>query len=194
VFGLFAVLMALAHGGAALMPPGGHSAMHYRVIFTIWAAVVLLTPALCFFALPDRDDDGAWWRLFWTFSYLAFLTHIYWTVIGTFHGDLNAIFHSQEGVATEADRVVEHPGPDFALVAVWGLDVVLAWTTGQDRRWRKIERLVVHILVFVMFVGATVLASKASVCVHALGIAMTVAVLACATIRGWAYVRSRRVA
>ena len=57
VFSLFLFLMALAHGvaelhawmdargGTGLL---GHSALHYRVIYTIWVSIFLLTPALCF--------------------------------------------------------------------------------------------------------------------------------------------------
>ncbi len=56
VFALFVVLMALAHGGAELRgwldarsAPAvpDHTVLYYRVIFTIWAAILLLTPALC---------------------------------------------------------------------------------------------------------------------------------------------------
>src|SRR6266542_3012240 len=114
VFALFVVLMALAHGGAELKamldaraPAGvrGHTVVYYRVIFTIWATIILLTPALCFHVFSRADAANTYWRAFWTFAFLAFLTHLYWTLVGTFQLNWTEIFHSQEGVATE-ERVV----------------------------------------------------------------------------------------
>src|SRR6266700_578371 len=83
VFALFVVLMALAHGGAELRgwldarsAPAvpDHTVLYYRVIFTIWAAILLLTPALCFHVFSRADAPNTYWRAFWTFAYLAFLT------------------------------------------------------------------------------------------------------------------------
>jgi hypothetical protein len=197
VFALFLALMGLAHGGAELMVPPdsrGEAAIetivHYRVIFTIWATVVLLTPALCFFIFSGSGAANTYWRLFWTFSFLAFLAHFYWTVVGTFHGDIYAIFHSKAGEAPP-DKVVEQPGPDFALSVWWGLDVLLAWFASQERKWIWLQRIAVHLLAFVMFVGATIVAEKAGVVVRGLGIVMTIAVLGSLVLRGWWYLRPR---
>jgi hypothetical protein len=190
VFVVFLVLMGLAHGGAELKvlldaraaAPGrlpAHTIVYYRVIFTIWVTIVLLTPALCFHIFSRSDGANSYWRAFWTFSYLALLTHLYWTVFGTFHGDAAAIFHSQEGVATDPERVVDHPGADFFLAAWWGLDVLLAWLVSDDRKWVRIQRGAVHLLAFVMFFGATVLAPKAGIVAHGLGIGMVLLVTGC---------------
>ncbi len=65
VFALFIFLMALAHGGAELKgwldahATAGtevHTVLYYRVVFSIWATIFLLTPALCFhvFSVADR--------------------------------------------------------------------------------------------------------------------------------------------
>ena len=190
VFALFVVLMAIAHGAAelkatmdarALSP--GHTVVYYRVVFTVWATILLLTPALCFHAFSRSDAPNSYWRAFWTFAYLAFLAHVYWTVVGTFHGDLHEIFHSQEGVATDPERVVQHPGADFFLTAWWGLDVVLAWLVSDNQTWVRVQRGAVHLLTFVMFFGAFVLAAKASPAAHGLGIGMALAVGACLVLR-----------
>src|ERR1700747_2460249 len=94
VAALFLLLMILAHGGAELKgwldshaAPGIpiHTVLYYRVIFTIWATVLLLTPALCFHVFSTADASNSFWRAFWTFSYLAFLTHLYWTLVATYH-------------------------------------------------------------------------------------------------------------
>ncbi len=190
VCALFVVLMVLAHAAAELQawldaraPGPGHSVVHYRVVFTIWATVVLLTPALCFHVFSRSDAPNSYWRAFWTFSYLALLAHLYWAVFGTFHGDMHAIFHSQEGVATDPEKVVDHPGPDFFLAAWWGLDVVLSWLVSDNLKWVRVQRGAVHVLAFVMFFGATVLAPKAGIVSHGLGILMALAVTGAVVLR-----------
>jgi hypothetical protein len=204
IFVLFLVLMGLVHYGAALTVPldsrgpgwpGVDTVLHNRVSYSIWATVVLLTPALCFFIFSGINASNSYWRLFWTFSFLAFMAHFYWTVVGTFHWDINAIFHSKAAdvPAPAPGTEVEHPGADFLLSVWWGLDVLLAWFVSQDHKWIWFQRVTVHLLAFVMFVGATVVAKKADVEVHVLGIVMTVAVLGSVVLRGWLYVRARRV-
>jgi len=187
VFALFVVLMALAHGGAELRgwldarsAPAvpDHTVLYYRVIFTIWAAILLLTPALCFHVFSRADAPNTYWRAFWTFAYLAFLTHLYWTIFATYHLNWFEIFHSQEGPGIDPERVVQHPGPDLFLAAWWGLDVLLAWLV-SDHKWVRVQRGAVHLLAFTMFFGAFTLASKASVAAHVLGIVMLLAVTAC---------------
>jgi hypothetical protein len=186
VFALFLVLMVFVHGGAELQVRLDvrplHNVVHYRVIFSIWAAIVLLMPALCFHIFSRSNAPNSYWRAFWTCSFLAYLVHFYWTVFGTFHGDLDAIFHSQEGVAADPDKVVDHPGPDFFLTAWWGLDVVLAWLV-PDRKWVRVQRGAVHLLTFVMFFGAAVLATKADMIVRFLGVVMAFTVLGCFMLR-----------
>ena len=187
VFALFLLLMALAHGGAALQArldahaaPGlpVHTLLYYRVIFTIWVTMFLLTPALCFHVFSRADAPNSYWRALWTFSYLAFLTHIYWTVFATFHLNWTEIFHSQAGVAVNPERVVEHPGPDLFLAGWWGLDVLLAWQV-SDHKWVRVQRGAVHLLAYTMFFAAFTLAAKASIVAHCLGIAMLLAVVGC---------------
>jgi hypothetical protein len=175
----FAVLMGLAYlyANTTMVPKEeAHSVTFYNVITTIWVTTVLLTPALCFHFLSVMDS---YWRAFWTFAYLAFLAHLYWTVGATFHFDFWAIFHSQEDVATNPERIVDHPGPDFLLTIWWGIDVLLAWVTTNPTRLIFIQRRAVHILAFVMFFGATVIASKAEIVARSLGIIMVLAVVNC---------------
>jgi hypothetical protein len=188
VFALFLVLMALAHGGAELRAmldarAAGdverHTALYSRVIHTIWVTIILLTPALCFHIFSRAGAPNSYWRAFWTFSYLAFLVHLYWTLVATFHLDWYAIFHSNAASGVDPERVVEHPGPDLFLAAWWGLDVVLAWTMSDERKWVRVERGAIHLVVFVMFFAAFVLAPKASMPAHVLGIGMMLAVLTC---------------
>src|SRR5271168_1497403 len=85
VFWLFLFLMALAYGAAELrgwldahqaagLPV--HTVAYYRAVFTIWAAILLLTPALCFHVFSIADNPNSFWRAFWTFAFLAFLAHL----------------------------------------------------------------------------------------------------------------------
>src|SRR5215470_12100564 len=178
VFWLFLFLMALAHGGAELrgwldahQTPGlpVHTVLYYRVVFTIWVALVLLTPAVCFHVFSVANAVNTFWRPFWTFAYFAFLAHLYWTVVAMFHFNWGEIFHSQQGVVLDPERAVDHPGPDLFLAAWWGLDVLLAWLV-KDHKWVRVQRGAVHLLAFTMFFGAFTLATKASMVAHLLGI------------------------
>src|SRR5580658_9133540 len=81
VFALFLVLLALAYAAAewhARADPSGHTVVFYRVIYSIWATILLLTPALCLYvlspgaALLPKDAGHPFWRSFWTVAYLAF--------------------------------------------------------------------------------------------------------------------------
>src|ERR1700719_933026 len=187
VFWLFVLFMTLAHGYAQLQasldPPQAaglpvHSVPYYRAVFTIWAAILLLTPALCFHVFSVADAPNSFWRAFWTFAYLAFLAHLCWTIVGMFHLYWAEIFHSQQGVAADPEKVVDHPGPDLFLAFWWGFDVLLAWLVA-DHKWVRVQRGAVHLLVFAMFFGAFTLATKASIVAHLLGIVMFVAVTVC---------------
>ena len=187
VFWLFLVLMVLACSAAELrgwldarqaagLPV--HSVPYYGAVFTIWAAILLLTPALCFHVFSIADAPNSFWRAFWTFAYLAFLAHLCWTIVGMFHLNWVEIFHSQQGIATDPEKVVDHPGPDLFLAVLWGFDVLLAWLVA-DHKWVRVQRGAVHLLAFVMFFGAFTLATKASIVAHLLGIVMFVAVAVC---------------
>jgi hypothetical protein len=183
-FAVFAVLMVLAIGGAEIKAlidkNAGFSANYYRVIFTIWVTTVLLTAALCFHVFSFSDAANTYWRAFWTFAFLALVAHLYWSVLGTCHGDFAMIYGKK---SQAAECVVEHPGPDFFLAAWWGLDVILAWLVSDDTKWVRVQRGAVHVLAFVMFFGATVLAAKAGIVAHLLGIIMVLAVALCSLIR-----------
>ena len=188
---LFLVLMGIAHGAAELQgwldsrgpAVSGHSVDYYRVIFTLWAAVILVTPALCFHIFSRSDAPNSYWRATWTFAYLALLVHIYWAVSGTCGGDWHAVFNSKVASPTHPECVVEHPGPDFFLAAWWGLDVLLAWLVSDNIKLIRAQRGALHLLVFAMVFGATVLASKAGIVAHLLGIIMALAVVGCLVLR-----------
>jgi hypothetical protein len=188
---LFLALMVLVHGGAELRAwldsrgPAAlaHTAGYYRVIFSIWTTIFLLTPALCFHIFSRSTAANTYWRALWTAAFLAFLVHIYWAVWGVCGGDLHVVFNSQVATPAFPECLIEHPRPDFFLAAWWGLDVVLAWLITDNIKWLRAERGAVHMLAFAMFFGAFVLAAKAGIVAHLLGILMAILVLGCAVVR-----------
>ena len=115
--------------------------------------------------------------LFWTFSYLAYLTHFYWSAGVLFDWNFTEILHSKIGVNPDSEKVVCNPIPDLILTVWWGLDVVLAWLVLSSPTWLRIERGLVTLFTFVAFFGATVLAAKAGPAIRVLGVVMVACVL-----------------
>jgi hypothetical protein len=184
-FGLavFVVLMVVAHLAAAVLPlPDAHAndPFYNHVIFTIYACIFLLTPALCFHIFSRADASNSYWRAFWTFAYLALLVHLYWAFSGSCGGDVaDVIFDKTQAARAHPGCVVEHPKPDLFLAVWWGLDVILAWTLADNVKWVRVQRGAVHLLAFLMFFGAFVLADKAEIGARLLGIMMAITVIAC---------------
>src|ERR1044071_477762 len=60
----------------------------HRTFFTAWAALILVTPALCTFIFRRSSESAArYWLAFWTVSFIAFLVHFYWAVSVMFGND-----------------------------------------------------------------------------------------------------------
>jgi hypothetical protein len=188
---LLLALLVLVVGGGELRAwldsrgpaAAAHTAAYYRVIFSIWATIFLLTPALCFHIFSHSTAANTYWRALWTAAYLAFLAHIWWAAQGVCGGDSHVVFHSQVATPAFPECLIEHPRPDFFLAAWWGFDVILAWLITDNIKWLRAERGAVHMLAFTMFFGAFVLAAKAGIVAHLLGILMAILVLGSAVIR-----------
>jgi hypothetical protein len=129
-------------GGAPDMLPEQRLDLH-RTFFTIWAALLLVIPALSFFPLKAQSPLASrLWQAFWTVALVAFLVHFYWAV-GVIYGfDWDRIRHTTRVSAPILDTV-------FALW--WVVDVVLLWKIRQPARWIEVQRVVVHILAFILF-------------------------------------------
>lgn len=135
----------------SLTPPGGGTAdvaealrqdLHLT-FFTIWASLLLATPALALFpAIRQSPHAYQAWRIFWTASLLVFVVHFYWATVVIFGNDWQRILNTPRVSAPRLDTV-------FALW--WVVDVVLAWTTRSDAVWLRLQRLGVHLLAFVLF-------------------------------------------
>ncbi len=116
----------------------------FRTIYTVRVALLLAIPALALF--PFRDHSPALrnlWRLFWTFSFLAYLVHLWYAWFEVFGGQLETArlhpesFHVTQS-ATILDLVIAQQGAvitysNLAVTAFWLLDVLLAWVSGRGR-------------------------------------------------------------
>src|SRR5262249_53354105 len=145
--------------------------------------VPLLTLALCFHVFSRSNAPNTYWRAFWTAAYLAFLVHLSWAVFGTCGGDWHVVFNSKVATPQFPECTIEQPGPDLFLAAWWGLDVVMAWLVSDNIKWVRVQRGAVHVLAFIMFFGATVLAAKAGIAARLLGIVMAIIVTGCVVLR-----------
>jgi hypothetical protein len=213
VFVLFLILIGLAHiaadwraskdaelrtalaGHAALewkgqegVFPPPRDAVYYRIVFSIWVTTLFMTVALCFYALRRPTAPSNYWVLFWTFGFLGYLVHFYWSAGVLFQWDFtgkDGILNTRIGVNPNLDKVVCNPIPDLVLLVWWGLDVVLAWVVYKAAcpKWLRIERGAVSLFALIAFFGATVLAAKASSSVRVLGVLMMTSVLTCYLLR-----------
>jgi len=115
----------------------------HLTFFTIWASLLLATPALALFpAIRQSARTYRAWRIFWTASLLVFAVHFYWATVVIFGNDWQRILHTPRVSAPRLDTV-------FALW--WLVDVILAWTWRTDAWWLRLQRLGVHLLAFVLF-------------------------------------------
>ena len=130
-----------------------HTVLFWQMVSAIWAATVIATAALSLYASTRSDRIDEWWRLFWTFGYIALLVHLYWAIAVNAGWDWNEIFNSPQGIG-KPEHVVDHPVLDLALAALWGIDVTLAWLTTFESRRLRWYRSGLHLFVFVAFFGA----------------------------------------
>ena len=118
----------------------------HRTFFTAWAALILVTPALCTFLFRRSSKSAAgYWLAFWTVSFIAFLVHFYWAIAVLF-GEWN---HAFDTTRVSAPRV------DTVFTVWWGIDVLLAWLVQSEGVLIKIQRALVHLVAFVLFVAGS---------------------------------------
>ena len=174
-FGLFALLLT-----AALMVPElpqiieHHRAVYtiealvyYRAIYTIWLTIVFMIPALVLHFLPgDSPAKHNYWRLFWTFGFIAFMVHFYYTIGVIFHGSLREVYAAQ-GFVIATSNLLD--------AAWWGFDLVLAWFVKSEVKWIRVQRTLAHIYIPVTFFVSAVIIKQGVV--RWLGIVMTAALV-----------------
>lgn len=137
---------ALLVAASLILPRFAPDPAQALTLYTIRVTILLLIPALAIF--PWLRREPAWWpywRLFWTWSYIAYLTHFFWTVLGVFGGDIPRIFD---------DPRVSSPAFNFVLTSWWGLDVLLAWRATHPAGWIRAQRAALQAVTFLAFVVA----------------------------------------
>lgn len=115
----------------------------HRTFFTIWAALVLVTPALALVFFRNTSGRAArYWLAFWTAALVAFLVHLFWAVSVIFGNDWQRILQTPR---------VSAPVLDTVFAVWWCIDVGIAWFSRSEASWVKFQRVLVHMLAFVLF-------------------------------------------
>ncbi len=144
------ICFALMLAAALVVPEATEDVTYHRIVYTIWAATVLLIPALSLYALqypvPGWQPAARW---LWTFSYLTYLVHFYFAVYVHFAGPMDVL----NGGFVHPELAIVN----YILTVWWGLDVLLLWTiTLPGPTWFRLERAAVCVFLYVVFVGTEV--------------------------------------
>jgi hypothetical protein len=154
----------------------------YRTVYTIWATVVLVIPALCAFILPGNSTTlRSIWILFWSFAYVVYIVHLLYAFFSVYHGSTQEFLDGQ-GIFPAINNVV------FTLW--WSLDLLLAWFYDSEAGWIRKQRIGAHIYIGGVFIVATNVLKHGFI--NALGAILTTAVIVCLLIRFDAARRLRR--
>ena len=144
-----------------------------RSVYTMWVSIAFAVPAACILAVTGRA--GAWsdYRLMlWTFGFVAYVGHVYYSSVVSFSADLRAI-HADHGVTIAVAKIV--------IGAWWAAGLALEWSSLSQRRWARANGLAAQVAVLgVFFTSAVVLRDGLD---RGLGIAVTVVVVACVVAR-----------
>lgn len=165
----FGILIILALMAAELT----QNLVLFRAIYSIWVTIIFLVPAVCLYTLPGRAKAKYnYWLLLWTFGFLAYLVHFYYTVFVIFNASIAAVY-AEQGVVVATSN--------FVVTLWWGLDVFLGWFFEPSTKIIAIQRLAAHIFIpFTFFVSAVLLKTGTA---RNLGIVMTGAILICLLVR-----------
>ena len=172
-FSIAFVSFAALLGAALLAAESTMDLGFYRTVYTIWVTTVLVTPAICAFALPGTSPrKEVTWLLFWSFAFIAYVVHLLYAVLSVYHGSFHE-FLAGQGVFAAVNNVI--------FTAWWALDVFLAWFHHRPARWVNIERVAGHIYIGLTFFASTVILKHGFI--NVLGTLFTVSTLICLMIR-----------
>ncbi|HKY27219.1 MAG TPA: hypothetical protein VJM12_04655 [Pyrinomonadaceae bacterium] len=141
--------------------------VYYRIIHTIWLTMAFLIVAEVLYFWPgDSEQKRNFWLLCWTFGFLAYVVHFYYTVGVVFHGSLREVY-AKQGVMIATSNLL--------VTAWWGFDLILAWFVRSRAKWIRIQRTLAHLYIPITFFISAVVIKRGFV--RGLGIVMTVAIL-----------------
>jgi hypothetical protein len=140
----------------------------FRTMYSLRTSLLLAIPALALFPFRDRSPACKnFWRLFWTWSFLAYAVHLAYAWFGVFGSQLEtANLHREyyhldpSREPTILDLVIQHQGAavfysNLAATILWTIDVVLAWTTRGARGFVAL----LHALTWLYVLGSFVVSS-----------------------------------
>ncbi len=182
-----AVLLALAFGAAAVAPllAAGENqpAVYYRALFTFWATLVLLIVAFCVYILEPPVTTAPTWLLFWTFAYGAYLCHLWSAIPDLLQGNLRALFAAAVVGTAGPVRLLGWPYTEILLLVWWGFDVLLGWLIPQNGKRVRIQRGLLHVVIFLLFLLTAILLPQAGRLGFFLGLVLLLALLSCFSYR-----------
>jgi hypothetical protein len=154
------------------IPPGTPQLPLLRLVLTIWLSTLLMIPAVSLYVLRGRSAERARVaRLFWTFSYAAYLVHFYYAAFVVFGGVEGTFAHMRHWVAAV----------NFFLTGWWTLDVLVAWLGDPARTWVRLERTLAQGFIVVVYVATDLFLRPTFV--RFFGVALAVAVVWCLLVR-----------
>ncbi len=152
--------------------------LFYKILYTARTTMILFTPAMCLYVLPQPSQKRQnYWLLFWTFSFLSYAIHIYYSFFIFFHGSL-AEFFADQGVAVATINLI--------ITFWWAFEIVAVWALSSNAKWLRIQRAAIQIVIAVTFFASTVIlhgVDNKEPFVIVLGALQTAAILACAALR-----------
>lgn len=123
-----------------LWPERGGDLELGRTKLTMWAAILLLIPALGLYLFRSAGQTVTnLAHLFWTAAFIVFVIHTYWGAF-VFYNGLADTFRNQGALLASAN---------FVLLGIWGLDTAVLWFMRDNRRI-EIMHTGVRILVFLL--------------------------------------------
>ncbi len=145
----------------------------HTAAYTAWAALILVTPAFLAFPFRKTSQKAAQiWRPFWTAAYVAYFIHILYCMHAFFGWDFDWMRNTTR---------VSAFWPGMIVLLWWPIDVALAWS-GVKARWVDIQRLILTVVLFVLFVGGS-LATGETELIRLMGGALLIAMLAALGLR-----------
>jgi cytochrome P450 len=144
----------------------------HRAIYSFWASTVLLIPAIYLYILHGKSaKKNNYWLLLWTFSFLAYLVHLFYDVF-VVSSSIKETF-AVDGTVMTASKLI--------LALWWGLDICLAWFSNSSASWIQNQRIGVHIYVGLSFLVGTLIGQQGFA--RILGIILAISILIALVVR-----------
>lgn len=168
------ILFLALVGFALLLAEQTERVLFYKILYTARTTMILFTPAMCLYVLPQKSlKMQNYWLLFWTFSFLSYAIHIYYSFFVFFHGSLAAFFADQ-GVAVATINLI--------ITLWWAFDITAVWMLSATAKWLRLQRASIQIVIAATFFVSTVIlhgVDNKEPFVIVLGALQAAAILAC---------------